>query len=80
VLDQFIRRDSDVLGDLTEQDRGNIATLMKWNRRTATSGIAKLLVRSALADFDETELHENGNNLTGLADGNVAITHAMATF
>jgi hypothetical protein len=43
VLEQFIKRDADVFADLTEQDRGDISTLMKRNRCAATCGIAELL-------------------------------------
>ena len=44
VLEQFINRDANVFGDLTEQDWGDISTLMKWNRCAATCCIAELFV------------------------------------
>lgn len=56
MLEEIIKREPDVFGDLTEQDRGNVSTLMKRNRCASTRGIAELFVRSALADFGETEI------------------------
>lgn len=37
---------------------------MKWNRRATTIGMAILLVRTTLADFDEAEIFENFGNFT----------------
>ena len=71
MLEELIKREPDVFGDLTEQDWGDISTLMKWNRCAAACGIAELLVRSALADFGKTEFDENGNDFAGFEDGNV---------
>jgi len=45
---------------------------MKWYRCAAACGIAKLFVRSALADFGETELAEDGNDFVGFEDRNIA--------
>ena len=72
VLEQFIKRNADVFGDLAEQDCGDVSALMKRNRRKAACRIAKLLMRSALADFDETKFHEDGGDLIGFENGNVA--------
>ena len=55
VLEQLIKREADVFGDLTEQDWGNVATLMKRHRGAAASGIAELFVGTALANFGEAE-------------------------
>ena len=45
---------------------------MKRNRGATAFGIAKLFVRSALTDFGETEFDEDGNDFTGLENGDVA--------
>jgi hypothetical protein len=44
VLEQFIKRDVNVFGDLTEQDWGDISALMNGNRCAATCAIAELFV------------------------------------
>ncbi len=45
---------------------------MKWNRCATACAIAELFVRSALADFGETEFDQDGDDFMGLEDGNVA--------
>lgn len=72
MLEKFIKRDADVFGNLTEQDRGDISTLMERHRCTAASGIAELFVRAALADFSESEPDKNGYDFIGFEDGNIA--------
>jgi hypothetical protein len=44
VLKQFVERKANVLGDLTKQDRGDVAALMKRNRRAAAGSVAELFV------------------------------------
>ncbi len=72
MLEQLIEREADIFGYLTEQDWGDIPTLMKWNRCATACGITELFVRSALADFGETEFDQDGDDFMGLEDGNVA--------
>jgi hypothetical protein len=72
VLEQFIKREADIFGNLTEQDRGDVSTLMKRHRCTATSGITELLVRTALANFGEAEFDKNGYDFIGFEDRNIA--------
>lgn len=50
---QILRRDADVTSDLPQQDRRNVTGFMKRHRRSPTIWVAKLLVRSALPNFDE---------------------------
>ena len=72
VLEQVIKREADVFGDLTEQDWGNVSTLMKRHGGAAASGITELLVGTALANFGEAESEKNGYDFTGFEDGNIA--------
>lgn len=72
VLEQLIKRDADVFGDLTKQDWGNVSTLMKRYRGAAAGGITKLFVRTALANFGETESEKYGYDFTGFEDRNIA--------
>jgi hypothetical protein len=44
VAEQCFHCHADILGDLAEQRRGNIPTLVRWNRGAAAMGIAELLV------------------------------------
>lgn len=72
MLEELIKREADVFGDLTEQDWGNVSTLMKRHRCAATGGIAELLMRAALADFGEAKFGEDGDYFAGFEDGNIA--------
>ena len=72
VLEQLIKRNTDVFGNLTKQDWRDVPPLMKGDRCTATCGIAKLFVRSTLANFGEAESEKNGYDFTGFEDGNIA--------
>jgi len=71
VLEQLIKREPDVFGDLTKQDGGDVSTLMKRNRCATARSIAELFVGPALTDFDETEFDEDGDDFLGFEDGNV---------
>ena len=44
MLEQLIKREADVFGDLTEQNWGDVSTLMEWNRCAAACCIAELFV------------------------------------
>ena len=72
MLEQFIKREANVFGDLPQQDRCDVSPLMKWHRGAAASSIAKLLVRTALAHLGETESKQNGRHLTRLEDRNIS--------
>jgi len=72
VFEQLIKREVNVFGDLTEQDRRDVSRLMKRYGGAATGSIAKLFMRATLADFREAESEKNGNDLGGLEDGNIA--------
>ena len=72
MLEELIKREADIFGDLPEQDWGDIPTLVKRNSCAATGGIAELLMRSALTDFGKAEFDENRYDFAGLEDGNIA--------
>jgi len=44
MLEQLIKRDADVFGNLTKQDWGDVSALMEWNRCAAACRIAELFV------------------------------------
>src|SRR5450759_4375468 len=66
VLEQIIDGQTDVLGDLAQKNRREVAASVKRHRSRATIGVAKLLVRTALAHLGKTERQQNGNNLARL--------------
>ncbi len=72
MLEELIKREADVFGDLTEQDWGNVPTLVKRHGCAATDDIPELFVRAALADFGEAEFGEDGYDFAGFEDGNIA--------
>ena len=47
--------EADVFGDLPNEPRRNVTPAVIRNRRAAPIGMAKLFVRAALANLDESE-------------------------
>ena len=80
MLEQLIKREADVFGDLTEQDWGNVSTLVKRHRCAATGGIAELFMGTALPDFREAESNKNCHDLIRFKNRNIAHNQATATF
>ncbi len=72
MLEQFIKCEANVFGDLTKQDRRNVAALMKWHRGAATGSVAVLLVRTALAHLGEAKSKQNGRDLARFEDRNIS--------
>jgi len=62
MLKQLFKRKADVFGNLTQQDRRDIAALMKGHSGTSTFGVPKLFVRTSLPDFRETQRNQNSND------------------
>jgi len=62
VLQELVDRQADVLGDLTKQYRRDVAPGVEGDGGCATIGMAELLVRAALAHFDEPEPREDGDD------------------
>jgi hypothetical protein len=72
MLEKLTDRHPDVSANLSKQDRRDIAALMKRNGRSLASAIAKLLMRTALPDFNEAELQKYCDNFGRFENGNVA--------
>ena len=72
---KLVESKADVLRDLTEQDGRDIAALMERHRRASAFYVSKLLMRTALANFRETECDENSNDLSRLENRDV--THRL---
>jgi len=66
VLEQIIDVQADILGDLAQQNRREVAAGVKRHRGRATIGVAELLVRTALAHLGKPERQQNGNDLARL--------------
>ena len=60
-----------VLGNLPEQHRRDIAAFMERHGGITTSAITKLLVRTALPDFIKPELMKNSHDFGGPENRNV---------
>ena len=59
VAEKLLHRQSDVIGDLAQKRRGDVAPLMCRDRRTAAFGITELLMGAALADHLKAQLPED---------------------
>lgn len=71
-IQQLSQSQSDVFGDLPKQGRGDVAALVEGDCGATAVGVAKLLVRALLADFDETVLPEELDDLGRGEDRDVA--------
>src|SRR5580704_19320087 len=72
MADKFLCSHSDVFGYLPQKHRRNVATRVKWDRRSATVSMPELAMRTALSHFDEAESFQNSNDIARLEDWNVA--------
>lgn len=62
---QFVDGEADVLGNLAQQDRRNVAPSVERHRGAASLAIPELFVRATLADFDKAQPNQQGDNLLG---------------
>lgn len=69
--DEILRVHSDIARDLPGETRGDIATLVEWNRRRSAVWMPKLLVRSALSNFREAKCKQDRNDLARLQNRDV---------
>ena len=72
MLEKLIKYETDVFGNLTEQDWRNVSALMERNRCAAASSATKLFVWPALTNFGEAKLDENSDDFVGFEYGNIA--------
>ena len=68
----MIWRQADVRGDLAQEDRRDVAALVKRNSREPPIGVPELLVRASLPDLDGAQNVEKPCNLCGFQDREVA--------
>ena len=54
-LQEFFDGQTDIFGNLPEENGGDISPGMEWNRRAPTIGVAKLLVASFLTNSRKTK-------------------------
>jgi hypothetical protein len=59
IFQEFFDGKTDIFGNLSEENGGDISPRMEWNRGAPTIGVAKLLVASFLANLSKTEAHQN---------------------
>ena len=80
LAQQFLNCEADVLCDLTEQWRSNVATFVEGNRGAASICMAILNVRTALPHSDKAQPLQKAANLSGFQDGNRSHAQATAKF
>ena len=66
VPDKLLGGQTNVFGDLAQEDRRYITTHVKRHRSRTSIRMTELLVRAALAHFNKTQRNENCNDLAGL--------------
>ena len=59
VLKTFLGAHADVFGDLPQQRRGDVPTLVDWQRGAPAASIAELLMGSPLANQLKAQLPED---------------------
>lgn len=74
---EIIQREADVLSNLPDKNRRNVASLMLWDRRAASIRMPILSVRTALPDLDKAQRFKQCSNLTRLQRR--ALCHAQPT-
>ena len=70
--DKLLNGHPNILRNLAEQERRDVPPRMNRHRRASPVRMAKLLVRTALPDFDKSETLKEANDLTRLEYGNVS--------
>lgn len=70
----------DVLGDLPQQDRGNIPTAMERHRCAYTVRMTILFMGASLSNLRKTKCLEVGSHFPGLEGGKVCHFQATSTF
>lgn len=71
MLKELFKGKTNIFGNLPEKYWRNIPAVMKRNRCAAARGIAKLLVRATLADFDKAKMSKNSDDFGGFEDRNI---------
>jgi hypothetical protein len=56
----------DILGDLPQENRREVASLMEGDCRASPVGMTELPVRTALAHLNKTQCIQDGDDLAGL--------------
>jgi hypothetical protein len=53
---QYFQSDTDIFGNLSQENGRNVTTLVEWHRRRPAIRMSKLFVGTALSNFSETEI------------------------
>ncbi len=64
MSEELLNGESNVFGDLPEQNRRDVATFVKWDSSAATIRMTILAVRTALPYFDKSQPFENRRHLS----------------
>ncbi len=69
-LQEFLDAQTDIAGYLPQQRWGDVASFVERHRRSASVGMAELLVGTALSDFNKSESGKDGHDLARLENRN----------
>jgi hypothetical protein len=69
VAEEFLQGHADVLGDLTEQRRRDVTSLVDWNCGAASARVTKLQMGAALTHHIEAQFPKDVRHLRRLEDG-----------
>ncbi len=68
MLEKLVDRQTNILSDLTQKNRGDITSGVEGHRRRPPVGVTELLVGAALSNFDEPQSNKNRYYFPGLED------------
>jgi len=72
ATEEPVNRQSNVLRDLSQQNRREVAAAVNWDGCAPTIGMSKLFMGSALAHFYESKAFKDHNDLSRFKYRNVA--------
>ena len=79
LAEELIHSQVNVLDDLAQKNRREIAALMKWNGCASAVGMPELTMGSALPNLHEPKIGQDIDDLTGFEDWNVSHDYATTT-
>lgn len=72
VKQEFLHGHANVLGNLAQQDRRDIAPSVKWHRGPAARRITELAVRPSLPHLDKTQAKQDRDDFRRFQNRNIA--------
>ncbi len=79
LTEKFFHRHTDILNNLTQRHRRNITSFVEGDSCPATIRVSELLVRTTLADLDESQNFQPGYDFLRFEYGRFGRTQATWT-